>query len=380
MQRRKSRSPKTPQSASVRMKGTSSNRNLFTENTRRRLPLVWILLIVLLVVGVLGAYNLIQGSIVRVDELTVVIPGLDRAFEGYTILHISDLHGARFGQSQQQLLSAIRRHSYNAVCITGDVVSASNDPYAFYELLEGLGTRQPVYFIAGDEDPVAVISEAHQSNEVLADFVLGGQRRGATFVDSPISISYGGQTIWFAPESLFSLDIDSAQQSYRDQLQSDLNGGNAELESVKARIRALRYRINTLDRAKAAREIITEEDLVIALTHSPLQSAFVSTMQGWTVTGTGISFAQTMDLVLAGHYNGGQIRLPLLGALYIPNQNLPRNGWFPDQSLVQGLMQTGGVLQHVSSGLGVAQIYGLHFRLFNPPRVTVLRLTGSFSR
>lgn len=380
MQRRTSRSPSFSEDGpSMRHRATRGNRNLFTEKTKRRFPLVWFLLLVLLVVGVVGVYNLVINSIVRVESHTVSIPGLDRAYEGFTILHISDLHGTRFGQGQSGLLSAIQKQSYDIVCITGDMVAASGDPYAFYELLDGLGTAKPVYFIAGDEDPLAVISEPHASNEVLADFILGAQRRGAIFADAPFSLTYGGKTLWVAPESLFSLDIDAAQQSYRDQLNSDLNGGNAHLESVKARIRALRYRINTLERAKEARDQIGERELVIALTHSPLQSDFVSVVQGWSVSGSGTSFAQTTDLVLAGHYNGGQIRLPLLGALYIPNNSLPRGGWFPDQSLVQGVMQAGGVTQHISPGLGVAQLYPLRIRLFNPPKVSVLKLSGALS-
>ena len=78
-----------------------------------------------------------------------------------------------------------------------------------------------------------------------------------------------------------------------------------------------------------------------------------------------------MDLVLAGHYNGGQICLPLIGPVYVPNL-----GFFPGAQQVRGLMRVGEVLQHVSPGLGVNPSQLFPLRLFNPPTVTFIKLTA----
>lgn len=380
MNRRQTRSPnpfKTlPPGQTGRLRVGARERDLFTGKRKHRFPFFWVVVICLLVVALSGLFNLVTNSMVQVETITVVVPGLDRAFEGYTLLHISDLHGARFGKNQAQLLGAFRQKGYQAVLITGDMVGSDGDPYPFYELLEGLGTQKPVYFIAGDEDPKAILSEPHPSNEVFADFIQGAQRRGAIYLDTPKRLQVGGKSLWITPESLFSLDIDAALTSYRNQLQKDLEGGNAGLDSVKARIRALRYWISTLEEAKEARAQITPQDMVIALSHYPLQDEFVRSINNWSVTAGGDSFTGTLDLLLAGHFNGGQVRLPLIGPLYVPNDSLPRSGWLAGDGRTQGLMQVGGILQHISPGLGVAGIYALPFRLFNPPKVTLLKLTG----
>ena len=45
----------------------------------------------------------------------IKFPDLPEPFDGYTIVHLSDLHGARFGENQSRL---IRRIDRTAVCLT----------------------------------------------------------------------------------------------------------------------------------------------------------------------------------------------------------------------------------------------------------------------
>ncbi|MFA5052920.1 MAG: metallophosphoesterase [Parcubacteria group bacterium] len=56
-----------------------------------------------------------------------------------------------------------------------------------------------------------------------------------------------------------------------------------------------------------------------------------------------------IPLVLAGHTHGGQIRLPVVGALLLPDQNIPAN-------LVNGLVNDDGTWFYVSVGLGTSVI------------------------
>jgi len=77
------------------------------------------------------------------------------------------------------------------------------------------------------------------------------------------------------------------------------------------------------------------------------------------------------SLILAGHYNGGQWRLPFAGAIYVPEL-----GWFPKDSLVQGLSYVEGIPQHISPGLGSDPHYEyMPGRVFNPPVMTRIVLT-----
>ena len=118
--------------------------------------------------------------------------GLPEDLEGYRILLLSDLNGRRFGDEQATILREIGTLDYDAVFIAGDMVGSGGDPQPFYELLEGLPSSKPVYFIAGDSDPQPVLDVTRDitgtvEQMVLADWILGAIERGATYVDAPWS-------------------------------------------------------------------------------------------------------------------------------------------------------------------------------------------------
>lgn len=365
-----------------RRRGTKSSHSMFSDQrAQRRFPVGWIFLILLSVVLFIAAYSVIDNNIVRIENVQVTLPGMDKIYEGFTILHISDLHGKRFGSEQKQLATTLRNARYNAVCITGDMTGPDGDPHAFYELLDILDSSKPIFFIAGDEDPTAIIGEPHYTNDVLAEFILGAQRKGVIYLDAPQKIQYGGGTLWIVPESQLSLDLDAAEQRYRNQLRQDQEGGNSHLAGIKARERMLNYQLDVLERVRAARAEMTANDMHIALVHHPLRADFIRTLQSWMLS-TGSSYARTLDLVLAGHYNGGQARLPFLGPIKVPENGgeLPRSGWFPGDSRVHGLSQVAGVAQYINAGLGVSSAYTAPFRMFNSPRVALIRLTTSLTQ
>ena len=84
------------------------------------------------------------------------------------------------------------------------------------------------------------------------------------------------------------------------------------------------------------------------------------------------------DLLLAGHYCGGVWRLPLLGAFYIPDSTLPRNGWFPAQERVQGLSAVGETQVYITGGLSInGDLPLMRFRLMNQPQISVLTLSAT---
>ena len=80
------------------------------------------------------------------------------------------------------------------------------------------------------------------------------------------------------------------------------------------------------------------------------------------------------DLVIAGHYHGGQIRIPLIGALYIPNIN--KAEFFPKESNVSGYNVYGDYKQYISRGLGASKLgfTNFKFRLFNTPEINLITL------
>jgi predicted MPP superfamily phosphohydrolase len=71
------------------------------------------------------------------------------------------------------------------------------------------------------------------------------------------------------------------------------------------------------------------------------------------------------DLVVCGHTHGGQVRMPLLGAL-VTNSTIPTR-------LCMGLSRFGRTILHVSPGLGTSKF--APFRFLCRPEATVLELT-----
>ena len=102
-------------------------------------------------------------------------------------------------------------------------------------------------------------------------------------------------------------------------------------------------------------QLFEANGIKIGLTHMPIESDM-----GY-------------DLVISGHYHGGQYRIPFYGALFVPDIN--GNGFLPKQSEVSGLVNRNGYVEYISRGLGSSSsIKALEFRLFNTPELNVIKL------
>ena len=74
-----------------------------------RAPLGRRLLLALLALLLIAlAVNLAVNQFVQVARVTVPIRRMDSAFEGYTLLHISDLKGATYGSGQSLIRFALQ--------------------------------------------------------------------------------------------------------------------------------------------------------------------------------------------------------------------------------------------------------------------------------
>ena len=153
----------------------------------------------------------------------------------------------------------------------------------------------------------------------------------------------------------------------------------ATIETLKQRLAAdeplnrasLEYQLDRAQRIRDAREAMTEDDICIVLTHAPLGQDFIS---GTSQLGVVNPLISRIDLVLAGHLNGGQAVLPFVGPIYLPGR-----GAFPGTQNVSGLSRVGEFLQHISPGLGVNPRHVIPMRLFNPPTITLIKLTNKIS-
>jgi predicted MPP superfamily phosphohydrolase len=74
---------------------------------------------------------------------------------------------------------------------------------------------------------------------------------------------------------------------------------------------------------------------------------------------------QAISLMLCGHTHGGQVRLPVIGPLVLPQMG---------RKYVEGWFQFGRLQMHVNRGIGTVS---LPFRLNCPPEISMLTLRSA---
>lgn len=337
-------------------------------------------LVVLGVLAVMVVVVFMNNSNVTVIEDKVTIVGLPNDLENYKILVISDLNGQRYGDKQSALLRTINNQSYNAVFFLGDMVGEEGDPEPFYELLDGLPSSKKVFFVCGDSDPGPFVDKPRDitgtlSQLVLEDWILGAIERGATYVDSPVCLTVGKTKVWITPSTLMNYDASELVNIWKDQTEQEEDGVIAGLEADYQTLPATTYRYRIAQNFYNSIDSMTEDDFYLTLAHEVPSDKFIYSAASHGSSG---KYLPEPELLLAGHYCGGVWRLPIIGALYVPDNMLPRNGWFPAQADVRGLSTIGETQVYITGGLSTnADIPLMPFRLFNKPEISLLTLTAT---
>ena len=241
----------------------------------------WLYLIIGIIVVSLS-YSFIETHFLVVQKYIVPVRDLPPALDGFTILHLSDLHGKEFGDDQEKLLNLINKHDFHLVAITGDLVNKRNPKVEpGMQLIKEL-SHKPIYFVPGNHDWWTGF-EYKQRLQELGAMVLQNQAEKFT---------WNGELIWV-------IGVDDPY-SGRDNLEQALLNVN-------------------------------DTGIKILLAHAP--NIYDSAIK------SGI------DLVLVGHTHGGQVRLPVLGAIIAPGQ-----GYFPE--LDYGLYSSKHNSMVINGGLG----------------------------
>ena len=270
-------------------------------------------------IGALGltacGWTFIQNRMLSVQKLTVTLSGLPAGFEGKRILHLSDLHGKRYGEGFNNLINTCAFLDPDYIFFTGDIFSRSETDLApKLVLMKRLLKLAPVYYIVGNHetdrpDRSAALNEAFRE---LGVHVLINSSERIYSGEEHINI-YGAEL----PASHYR-----SPQGYNDRTPV-----TAELmERLLGRPR--RGEVNLL------------------LSHDPLPFAAYAE---WGA-----------DLTFAGHVHGGVIRLPFIGGLLSPERR-----FFPKYS--KGHYRLDAAQMVVSAGLG-------KFRLMNPSHVLLVTL------
>ena len=314
--------------------------------------------------------NITVSRRIRVEELRLTVLNLPDDLEGFSILHLSDLHGAEFGEKQKAIETALGKTRYSCVVMTGDMLGKNGDVQPLLDIVALMPRDTPKLLIPGDTDGPAVETAAHSSLSVYTEWADQLQAAGIQILDRPVLITREKGRIWFVPEEVYALDLNGMRNAVRKQI-ADLNARATSLTpDDAARIRALEYEAQRIDALAEMKEEFLATDIQVVLSHTPLGSDYVADLISWTEKEDFFSMRYA-DLILAGHYNGGQWRIPFAGAIYVPEL-----GWFPDDSLVQGLSYIEGIPQYISPGLGSDPHYEHQpGRIFNSPVITRIVLT-----
>ncbi len=244
-------------------------------------------------------YMVFQVNSIAVTKYNIPIENLPSSFEGFTILHLTDLHSKEYGENQKRLLDLIDRNKFDIIVITGDIIDKNNpDINSAVSLINGLTV--PVFFVPGNHewlsgydirDPLISLNVQILENDNYK-FIRGDDHIWIIGVDDP----YLGKD---------NLDL--------------------ALEGID----------------------YTSSRLLLAHDPTILQSA-----------------VNMVDLVMAGHTHGGQIRLPVIGGLFVPGQ-----GFFPQYDY--GLYYEESTFMVINGGLGESV---LPIRFFNRPEIVLITL------
>ena len=150
----------------------------------------------------------------QTQRFTYASPRLPEGFDGCVIVQLSDLHGAYFGEDNQELLSRVREAGPDYIFLTGDLLDQyRKTPRSYAVALGGaLADIAPTYFITGnhewalpgvrelkrelEEAGVAVLSNEYVLLERSGDRVLCCWPTGTTTLKSNTAF---WARIWSSP-------------------------------------------------------------------------------------------------------------------------------------------------------------------------------------
>lgn len=259
-----------------------------------------------------------EMSRIEVSRYKICSTALPEVFDGFRIVHLSDLHNKVFGKDNAPLLELIAAEKPHIIVMTGDMIShGAPNTDKFLRLVKRLAELCPVYYVNGN----------HELSDLNAD-----------------TFSYVAETML------------SCGAVCLDNTSADIVRGNGKMHLCGLCYSAEYYRgVREYKRGWKA-FMLTDminylgvkqpDEYTVLLAHNPLD---FDVHAEWGA-----------DLSLGGHVHGGLVRLPIVRGIFSPERKL-----MPKYK--EGVYRIGDSFLVASRGLG-------RFRVHNPPELVSVTL------
>ncbi len=118
---------------------------------KKRRPLLWLAVLLALAVGGVFWFRW-QCWGLQATHTDVALAGLPQGFDGYRIVHLSDLHGHEYGDGSRDLLQQVREQAPDLIVITGDLIDQEEQLQMIPALARGLAAIAPAYYVTGNHE------------------------------------------------------------------------------------------------------------------------------------------------------------------------------------------------------------------------------------
>ena len=270
------------------------------------------LLIFFAFLATFGWYSLLfEPNNIQVEKINIEIANLPESFEGTKIVHLTDLHSFGFDKREKMVLEMVDQLDPDFVFITGDFVDRkTKDINSVQKFWQELGDQYKgkIFGVLGNHEYKNEEADSNSLEELL-------KKSGIVVLDNE------NQKIFLqGDEYIYLVGV------------NDPHTGRADLKKALAD---------------------TEKNIPkILLAHAPE-----------IVNKPDILKEEKIDLILAGHTHGGQIKIPFIRPFWVPTKN---HGKY-----ASGLFEINNTALYVNRGIGLS---AFPIRFNCPPEIAVIEL------
>lgn len=273
------------------------------------------LLVIFIILILCVIYLYYQNTQLQVTNYLITDNKIPNDFNNFKIIQISDFHNTKNKRLKNKLVNEIKKQEPDIIVITGDLIDSSkpnlNNAINF---IKEINKVADIYFVSGNHE-ASYKNYSELKNELIKNKVtiLENETKILEINDSKIN--------------LIGIEDPVMNPNPYD---SDENVIKSSLEH----------------------QDYNKDNYSILLSHRPEQfNTYVN---------------NNLNLVLTGHAHGGQIRIPFIGGLVAPNQEL-----FPKYT--SGQFTEENTTMIISRGIGNSI---LPFRINNRPELVIVELSN----